>query len=92
MTNSEDLAETARNGPSHQDLHCLHQVSGLVYRTESVILLKSLMSIKMRKTNLQEYKVREDLDRIVNSRSWLFTIHTVFVMRRAANILVRLRR
>ena len=34
------------------------------------------MSIKMRKTNLHEYKVREDLDRILHSRSWLFTIHT----------------
>ena len=36
MANSVDPDGTAHYEPSHQDLHCLHRVSGLVFRAERV--------------------------------------------------------
>ena len=36
MANSVDPDETARYEPSHQDLHCLHKSSALIYRVERV--------------------------------------------------------
>ena len=81
FANSADLSEMARNGPSHQDIHCLPFCSSFT----TVTLLTPMDVSKCRAGNVF-YKLRVERVNVMLSTNYMYTLTSLSALLRLACI------